>query len=97
MRERVAHRLSGVPLEGLAPTLLLNRDVTIELDGVGNVQAFNLPGIAEIQPVVWLLMLKPIMDGLQITRQVTLQTGSAPDINTIDTQRRCFVRLAKKH
>ncbi len=37
----------------------------VELDGVCNVQPLNLPGVAEIQPVVRLLMLEPIMDCLQ--------------------------------
>ena len=48
--------------------------MAVELDGVGNVQALNLPGVAKVEPVVWLLMLEPIMDGLhQLIIQVKMQ------------------------
>ena len=59
-----AYRLSRVPSEGLAATLFLDRHMPIELDGVGNVEALYLPGVAEVQPVVGLLMLEPVMNGL---------------------------------
>ena len=38
--------------------------MAIELDSVGNVQALNLPWVAKVQPVVWLLMLETIVNGL---------------------------------
>ena len=36
----------------------------IEFDGIGNVQALYLPGVAKVQPVVRLFMLEAVMDGL---------------------------------
>ena len=59
-----AYRLSRVPSEGLAATLFLNRHMSIELDGIGNVQALYLPGVAKVQPVVGLFMLEAVMNGL---------------------------------
>ena len=38
--------------------------MTIKLDGVRNVQALDLPGVAEHEPVVRLLMLEPVLDVL---------------------------------
>jgi hypothetical protein len=38
--------------------------VAIEFDGIANIQALDLPGIAEIEPVVGLLMLEAIHNGL---------------------------------
>ena len=62
---RCAHRLPRVPLEDLAPTILMDGHVPIELDGVPHVEALNLPGVAKIEPVVWLLMLEAVLDELQ--------------------------------
>ena len=59
------HRLARVPLECLPAIFFLHRHMAIELDGVCNVQPFNLPGVSKVQPVVWLLMLKAILDCLQ--------------------------------
>ena len=71
-KETGAYRLSRVPSEGLAATLLLHRHVPIKLDGIGNVQALYLPGVAKVQPVVRLLMLEAIMNGLHDHRvQIT--------------------------
>lgn len=44
--------------------------MSIELDGVGDVQPFNLPRIAKVQPVVRLLVLKPILYGLQYSQVI---------------------------
>jgi len=59
------HRFAGVPSEDLAPILLMHRDMTVELDGVTHIQALNLPRIAEIQPVVRLLVLEAIHNCLR--------------------------------
>lgn len=59
------HRFAGVPSEDLAPILLMHRDMTVELDGVTHIQALNLPRIAEIQPVVRLLVLEAIYNCLR--------------------------------
>lgn len=37
----------------------------IEFDVVPHIEALNFPGVAEIEPVVWLLMLETILDELQ--------------------------------
>ena len=39
--------------------------MTVKFDGVTDVQALNLPGVPEIQPVVGLLVLKAIHQKLQ--------------------------------
>ena len=59
------HRLAGVPAEHLAAVLLVHADVAVELDGVRHVEALDLPGVAEIEPVVRLLVLEAVDDGLR--------------------------------
>ena len=39
--------------------------VPIEFDSVPHVEALNLPGVAKIEPIVWLLMLEAVLDELQ--------------------------------
>ena len=48
--------------------------MAIELDSVGNVQALNFPWVAKVQPVVWLLMLEPIVNGLHMEQHISTST-----------------------
>ena len=60
-----SHRLAGVPSEHLAALLLMDRHVAVEVDGVAHVQALDLPGVAEVQPVIRLLVLESVHYGLR--------------------------------
>lgn len=76
-----ANRLAGVPPELLSTIFLGYRYMPVELDGVRHVQTLNLPGVAEIEPVVWLLVLEAVHDALR--RSVTeraLICRRGPDI-----------------
>ena len=59
------HRLTGIPPELLPSILLCHRHVPVKLDGVRHVQPLDLPGVAKIEPVVWLLVLEAVHDALQ--------------------------------
>lgn len=71
-----SHRLARIPPEDLAPLLLMNRDMAVEVDRVAHIQALNLPGVAEVQPVVWLLMLEAVHDGLRTAPHRSLKCTS---------------------
>jgi hypothetical protein len=55
----------------LPALLTVHADVSVELDGVADNQALNLPGVAKCQPVVGLLMLEAVEDALQHDKQTT--------------------------
>ncbi len=48
----------------------------IEFDGVGHIETLDFPGVAKIEPVVWLLMLEAINDVLQRHAQISGSTDS---------------------
>ena len=62
---QVPHRLARIPAEDLTAHLLMDGDMAVELDGVSNIQALNLPGVAKVEPIVWLFVLEAIDDVLQ--------------------------------
>ena len=64
------HRFARVPSEDLAAILLVHRDMTVEFDGVAHIQPLNLPGVAKVEPVVWLLVLKAVHNRLQAAQTV---------------------------
>lgn len=55
----------------LPALLIVHADMPIELDGVADNQALNLPGVAKCQPVVRLLVLEAVQDALQDNKQTT--------------------------
>mmetsp|Transcript_40127 Transcript_40127/g.103876 ORF Transcript_40127/g.103876 Transcript_40127/m.103876 type:complete len:708 (-) Transcript_40127:720-2843(-) len=55
---------AGVPLEDLAAVLVAHADVAVVLDVVGDLRALDLPRVAEVEPVVRLLVLEAVLDGL---------------------------------
>lgn len=63
----VRHRddlFSRVPAELLAAIRVLHGHVSVVLDGVEHVQALDLPGVAVVEPVIRLLSLEAVRDGL---------------------------------
>ena len=58
------------------------RDVTVELDGVADDEALDLPRVAKGEPVVGLLVLKPVddalMEGGEQCEEKTHKTQHAP-------------------
>lgn len=62
--------LAWFPFEHLATILIANRHMPIERDRIGNIVSLNFPGVAIVEPVIWLLMLEAIDDGLPSTNNL---------------------------
>ena len=76
-KESRPYRFARVPSEDLAPILFVHGDMPVELDGVAHVQPLDLPRVAKVEPVVWLLMLEPIHNGLHTTLRNVTDASSA--------------------
>eukprot|EP00951_Prasinocladus_malaysianus_P008378 scaffold60592_cov40-Prasinocladus_malaysianus.AAC.1 len=59
------YRLARMPPEDLPVVLLTNAYMAIELDIIADLWPLNLPSIAKVEPVVRLLVLEAILDGLK--------------------------------
>ena len=71
------YRFTRVPSENLAAVLFMYRDMAVEFDGIAHIQPLYLPGVAKVEPVVRLLMLETIHDGLHMASHIICASAAA--------------------